>query len=120
METKALLFGIIGFLLGGLVVSVAATTGLGGDHGATEEMTMSEMTDELSAKTGDKYDAAFLASMIEHHQSALAMARLSADRAEHDEIKQLSREIIEAQQHEIATMRQWQRDWGYHSGHSMP
>ena len=120
METRSLLFAIIGFLLGGLVVSVAATTGLGDGHDATDEMTMSEMTDELAATNGDEYDAAFLASMIEHHQSALAMARLSAERAEHDQIKQLSREIIAAQQREIATMRQWQRDWGYHSGHSMP
>jgi uncharacterized protein (DUF305 family) len=116
METKSLLFGIIGFFLGGLLVSVAATTF---DRPVTD---MSAMTSQLESKSGDAYDSAFIANMIYHHQSAVDMARLSAKNAKHDEIKQLSSEIITAQETEINKMRQWQEEWGYpeySSGHEM-
>jgi uncharacterized protein (DUF305 family) len=107
METKSLLYGIIGFILGGLLVSLAATTF---DKPVTE---MSDMTSSLNDKTGDAYDQAFITNMIDHHQSAVDMARLSEKNAKHDQIKQLSKEIIKAQEHEINHMKNWQRDWGY-------
>ncbi len=116
METKSLLFGIIGFFLGGLLVSMAATSF---DKPVTD---MSEMTSQLKSKSGDAYDSAFIANMIDHHQSAVDMAKLSAENAKHQEIKQLSNEIIAAQESEIDQMRQWQNEWNYptySSGHEM-
>lgn len=106
MKNNPLLFGIVGFLLGGLVVSLAATF----DESTTQH---ADMTTELSGKTGDEFDKAFITGMIVHHQSAVDMAELSASRAKHDEIKNLSKEIIKAQQSEINTMKQWQSAWGY-------
>jgi uncharacterized protein (DUF305 family) len=114
METKSLLFGIIGFLLGGLVVSIAATT-FDQPAPAKDEMSMSQMTEELKTKSRDGYDAAFIENMIMHHQAAVDMAKLSADRAEHDEIKQLSKNIVSAQEKEIGQMKEWQHAWGYSS-----
>ena len=114
MQTTALATGIAGFLLGGLVVSTAATAF--GDDGSGAGTSMSQMTEELRDREGAAYDEAFLAAMIEHHQGAIDMAELSAERAEHPEIKQLSREIIAAQQEEIATMQEWQEEWGYRGG----
>lgn len=115
METKPLTFGVVGFLLGGLVVSLAATQfpQPSNEPAAVRGMTMAQMTDELKDKKGDEYDAAFIASMIAHHDGAIEMAKLSAERAKHDEIKQLSRDIITAQETETAQMKQWQTDWGY-------
>lgn len=110
METRALLFGIIGFLLGGLVVSIAATQL---DDGADDGMTMTEMSEDLTDKSGDDFDAAFITAMVEHHQGAIDMAELAANRAEHDEIKQLSEDIIRAQEAEIDQMHDWQQEWGY-------
>lgn len=107
METKPLLFGLIGFFLGGLIVSVAATTFA---EPATE---MNKMTSQLEVKTGDAYDSAFIENMIDHHQSAIGAAKLSAKNAKHDEIKQLSNNIIAAQEKEISQMRHWQKTWGY-------
>lgn len=117
MDTKALLYGLIGFFAGGLLVSVAATTFNKQErpYVQTAGMSMAMMTADLGNKQGDDYDKAFINHMIAHHQSAVDMARLSAERARHDEIKQLSRDIISAQQTEIDQMRQWQRDWGYGS-----
>lgn len=116
METKSLLFGLAGFFIGGLIVSIAATQLNANQNTSTSsEMSMSQMTDELGKKKGDDYDRAFIAYMIEHHKAAVDMAKLSADRANHQEIKDLSLAIITAQEKEIADMKQWQSDWGYSS-----
>lgn len=113
METKSLLYGLIGFFLGGLLVSVAATTF---DKPVAEQaanMSMADITESLKDKRGDEFDKAFITSMIEHHAGAVAMAKLSAQNAKHDEIKQLSTRIIDSQQAEVVEMKAWQTDWGY-------
>lgn len=117
MDTKALLFGIIGFLMGGLVVSSAATLFDEDEAAAADEMTMSQMSADLENKTGNDFDAAFITAMIEHHEGAIEMAELAASRAEHQEIKELSQAIIGAQEGEIAEMREWQQQWGYDDTH---
>ena len=117
METKPLLFAIIGFLMGGFVVSIAATQFDEDNAASGAEMTMSQMSEDLTDKTGDEFDAAFITAMIEHHEGAIDMAKLAETRAEHDEIKQLSQDIITAQEGEIAEMKQWQQQWGYDDAH---
>lgn len=127
MQTKPLLYGLIGFFIGGFIVSVAATTF---DKPQVKEtntnsstmnssMSMDDMSAGLRGKTGDDYDKAFITGMIAHHEGAVEMAKLSDTNAKHDEIKQLSKAIIAAQEKEIAEMKQWQIDWGYQttSGH---
>lgn len=120
MQTKPLLYGLIGFFLGGLLVAVAATTFNKPEEKKTEttnssmsNMSMDSMIADLQDKTGDEYDKAFISNMIVHHEGAVAMAKLSAANAKHDEIKNLSKAIISAQEKEIAEMKQWQKDWGY-------
>lgn len=116
MDTKALLIGIGSFLAGGLLVSVAATTF---DKPQNDSHAMSSMVSSLEGKQGDAYDQAFLEQMIIHHQGAVDMARMSRDQAKHPEIKQLSEEIIKAQEKEIAEMKHWQHEWGYRSSAGM-
>ena len=119
METKPLLFGLIGFFIGGLLVAVAATT-FDKPQPTPDDSMMSISMDDMAAglrnKTGDEFDRAFLSGMIVHHQGAVAMAELADKNAKHAEVKRLSRDIISAQKDEIAQMRQWQTDWGYSSG----
>lgn len=111
MDTKALAFGIIGFLLGGLVVSIAATQQ---DHGGSGgQMSMSQPSSRLQGRSGDNFDAAFLTAMVEHHRGAIGMAKLAEGQAKHKAVKRLSREIISAQRKEIAQMKRWQHQWGY-------
>lgn len=83
------------------------------DHNS---MSMMDMNKQLEGLSGDEYDKAFIEMMITHHEGAVDMAELSASRAKHDEIKQLSQAIITAQDKEIADMKQWQQDWGYSTG----
>jgi len=124
-------------LLIGLLIGVAGTLGVVAllkDDSPTQQsqvtdhsmMSMDQMSEELEGLSGDAYDKAFIEMMIAHHQGAIDMAKLSETRAEHDEIKELSKNIITAQEKEISDMMQWQVDWGYqpnesfqmmHSGH---
>jgi len=82
-------------------------------------MSMNDMSSDLQNRTDDDFDKNFVAMMIAHHQGAIDMAKLSETRAKHDEIKQLSKEIITAQTKEIEAMRQWQQAWGYTTSNSM-
>lgn len=84
------------------------------DHSAMGMMDgMTMMEDSLKGKTGDEFDKAFLEQMIVHHQGAINMAAPGATRAQHQEVKDLTKRIIDAQSKEIRQMKQWQSDWGY-------
>lgn len=115
MQTKPLLFGLIGFFMGGLLVSIAATTFDKPEptNSSEQSISMEDMTANLANKQGDAFDQEFITQMIAHHQGAVDMAKLSAGQAKHDEIKQLSTDIIAAQEKEIDLMKQWQQAWGY-------
>lgn len=84
------------------------------DHSSMGMMNdMAGMTDKLKGLTGDAFDKAFLASMIQHHQSAINMSYPGQTNAQHDEVKTLTIAIVDAQSKEISQMKQWQKDWGY-------
>ena len=112
METKPLLFGLIGLLLGGLLASASGS--IIHKRGATDQtMTMNQITTALKNKTGDDCDKLFLSEMIDHHQSAIEMAKLADKQAKHEAVKQLAQDILSAQSKEIDQMQGWQSDWGY-------
>ena len=117
MDSKSIIYGLAGFFLGGLLVSIASTTfdkptSIDKPY-ARSSMTMEQMVASLAYLEGDAYDEEFIAGMIEHHDAAVDMAKLSDSRAKHAEIKNLSNEIISAQQKEIDQMKQWQNQWKY-------
>lgn len=113
METKPLLFGLVGFLLGGLLVSLGGTIIHKRGTEPVTSMTMAQMSEALKTKTSDDFDKLFLTEMIDHHQGAIDMAKLAKTNAKHDEIKKMADDIISAQSKEIDMMQTWQGDWGY-------
>jgi uncharacterized protein (DUF305 family) len=74
---------------------------------------MDEMTSSLQGKKGEAFDKAFISEMIIHHQGAVDMAKMALENALHQEIKDLATAIIEAQEREIAQMKEWQKIWEY-------
>lgn len=138
VNKENVMFGIIGLLLGVVIAGFTAgqavnnnNTGMmrmmGMDTNSSQQqtatnhgtMSMADMSKQLEGLTGDNYDKAFIEMMIDHHEGAVDMAKLSDTRAKHDEVKQLSKKIITAQEKEISEMRQWQKDWGYSSDEMM-
>ena len=115
MESKSLVFGIVGFIAGGLLVSIVASTTTPNQQSSnnSHDMSMSAMNDILKDRTGDDFDREFIVQMIAHHQGAVDMAKLADVQSSRDDIKQLSADIIRTQSTEIDQLKTWQRDWGF-------
>ncbi len=84
-------------LLGLLVLALAlvSVAGCGGDD---------EQSGTAQAPKGNPADRAFLSAMVPHHTSAVEMAALTGEKAEHSELKGLGEEITTAQEDEIEKM----------------
>jgi uncharacterized protein (DUF305 family) len=73
------------------------------DHGSKGG---EEMARQLLAGEGGGYsDERFIDAMVPHHQGAVEMARVALDNAEHDEIRELSENIVSTQRAEIEELK---------------
>lgn len=131
LQKETIYIGIIGLLLGIVIAGGAAVLAvnsnnrgmmsmMGMDTSRIKDtsadhmgMSMNDMSDELNGRTSDDFDKNFLAMMIAHHQGAIDMAKLAEKNAKHQEIKDLSKDILSAQSKEIDQMQTWQTEWGY-------
>jgi uncharacterized protein (DUF305 family) len=81
----------------------------GMDHGQMGHGSMGMgsggMAREMVMENGKYSDRAFIDAMVPHHQGAVEMAQVALENAEHEEIKQLSRNIISSQQAEIEELK---------------
>lgn len=57
------------------------------------------------------FDRAFIEAMIPHHQGAIAMARKLLADGKQPALRNMARDIIDAQSAEIALMRSWHKRW---------
>jgi uncharacterized protein (DUF305 family)/predicted small secreted protein len=71
-------------------------------HGS---MSSGAMAREMVMEDGQYSDRAFIDAMVPHHQGAIAMAQVALKKAEHEEIKQLSHNIVSSQQAEIEELK---------------
>ena len=123
-QTRLVLAG----LLSAVVLTVAACAGAGGGGGSMDQGGTGKNGSGAAegAKSGDargadqgsggtasrrlmengKYsDERFIDEMVPHHQGAVEMAEVALDNAEHEEIKQLSENIVSAQESEIEELK---------------
>lgn len=77
--------------------------GHGADHSMHGMMTQEQMA-ELEGAEGEEFDRLFLRMMIEHHQGAVVMAREHLEEGVNPQARQLSQEITDLQEEEIAEM----------------
>jgi uncharacterized protein (DUF305 family) len=68
-------------------------------------------TDLKQLVAASPFDKAFIDAMLPHHQSAIEMATEAQTKAKRDEIKQLAKEIVAAQQREVDQMKTWRARW---------
>lgn len=66
---------------------------------------MSGMMDTM--EEGIDPNLAFLAAMIQHHQGAIDMAQVALERAEHQELRDMARDIVVAQAEEVHQYQTW-------------
>ncbi len=88
-----------------------ASLGHGMGSGAMHMGIMGDATDIDRLNTASDFDKAFIEEMIPHHQMAVMMAQMLARTTDRPEMKQLAKDIIEAQTREINSMREWYRAW---------
>ena len=62
--------------------------------------------DEESGSGSTDTDAAFVAAMIPHHESAIEMAKMAREQAQHPQVRQLASDIISGQGNEIDILEQ--------------
>jgi uncharacterized protein (DUF305 family) len=85
--------------------SAEKTGGMAGmDH---DQMGMGSkgMARQMVMENGKYSDERFIDAMVPHHQGAIAIAEVALENAEHEEIIQLSRDIISSQQAEIEELK---------------
>lgn len=70
---------------------------------------MHDETQELGS--ADDFDKAFIVAMVPHHEGAVTMARRLQVGGKNEELREMSRAIVVAQQAEIESMRAWYEDW---------
>jgi uncharacterized protein (DUF305 family) len=79
------------------------------DHGQMDHGSMGMgskvMAKQMVMENGEYSDRAFIDAMVPHHQGAIAMAEVALKNAEHEEIKELSRNIVSTQQSEIEELK---------------
>ena len=79
------------------------------DHGQMDHGSMGMgsggMARQMVMENGKYSDKAFIDAMVPHHQGAIEMAEVALKNAEHEEIKELSRNIISTQEAEIEELK---------------
>ena len=141
MQRDPLLYGIVGFIIGAVVIWFAATTAVNSNNTGMMRMmgmgqranlmgsqvseekserermgmdsSMNDMMELMEGKTGEDFDKAFMESMTIHHQVAIEMAKKAKEITTRDELKKMADDIIYAQTNEINMMKEWQKMWGY-------
>lgn len=84
---------------------------MSGDMHTKMEAMTADMKSDLESMEGNDFDKMFLEMMIMHHEQAIDMSKIAQDKAEHDQIREISSKMIEDQKEEISQMKQWLRDW---------
>jgi uncharacterized protein (DUF305 family) len=75
------------------------------------KMMMGDDMKKMEAASGKEFDLMFLDMMKPHHEGAIAMAKDALAKAEHQEIKTVSNEIIKEQEAEIKQIDTWKANW---------
>jgi uncharacterized protein (DUF305 family) len=130
------------FLFGSLIAACGAESKIQAqapsspttDSGAMKGMNHDSMGHSMSMDLGPadaSFDLRFIDAMIPHHEGAVVMAKEALQKSKRPQIQTLAKAIVQAQDKEIAQMKQWRTAWypkasnmsmAWHAemGHMMP
>jgi uncharacterized protein (DUF305 family) len=120
MNPKLRLLTPIAIIMGTLGVGSLAIANLTTHHSPNSTITQNHegmnhggiMNHNMDIGPADaNYDLRFLDSMIPHHQGALVMAQEVLEKSKRPELIKLAKNIIVAQEKEIAQMEKWRKQW---------
>ena len=74
---------------------------------------MRQMHHDMNIAYSGNADLDFVCGMIPHHEGAIAMAKIEMEHGGNPEMLRLSKNIILAQQSDIALMKSWLKDHNY-------
>lgn len=77
----------------------------------TRAQTDPMMGPHLDQLTGDEFDKAFLAQLAAHQATAVLLAQPAAEKAGHQETRELARGIVAEQSQEIVQLQTWAKAW---------
>lgn len=103
MINDKLVYSVVGLVLGVLLTWMFASYG--------NNSGMMGMRSSSNSNTMGNIDQHFIEQMIPHHDDAITMANIALQKAEHQEIKDLSQNIIKAQTDENNRMKAWYKNW---------
>src|SRR5882724_10820252 len=93
------------------VVAVLALTLASAAFAHNPNGQLDPMNASLQSLKGAEFEQSFLQQMIQHHRSALEMARLVSDHTKRPELRAFAEKMIAAQQQEIEQMTKWLNEW---------
>ena len=112
MQRDPLVYGIIGFLIGGIAVWFLVSNAFNNNNiGMMRMMGFSASTQQGIMQNSSSIDSHFIEQMIPHHEDAITMAQLAAQKAKRSEVRTLAQNIIDSQNKEIDQMKIWYKDW---------
>uniref|UniRef100_A0A832M3N8 DUF305 domain-containing protein n=1 Tax=Oscillatoriales cyanobacterium SpSt-402 TaxID=2282168 RepID=A0A832M3N8_9CYAN len=122
MNTKPLIFGLLGALTGGIITALfiganssAPLPTASSDSSAsgliTQALPVNSIVQVFPGRGMGRADQRFIEMMIPHHEDAIAMAEIALKRAKHPEIRQLAQSIKTNQTQENQQMRSWYKQW---------
>ena len=97
---------------------IAGSVALSACAGGTDTATSESSTSVPAGATFNDADVEFAQMMIPHHEQAVEMADLVADRSTDPDVQDLAARIQAAQGPEIDTLNSWLESWGADSADS--
>ena len=83
----------------------------GAGHMGMSNAEMGMDMDPAMLEDAEPFDRAFIDMMVAHHEGAVALANEVLKQGEQLALREMARDIIDAQTKEIAQMRAWRKAW---------
>lgn len=79
--------------------------------GVSKEDMKEPMAAQLAQRSGDEFEATFLAFMVHHHRDAAGLAELAQAKSQNGDVKRMASQMTKAEEAQIQQMTTWLKQW---------